>query len=64
MFGIISCNYCSAGLQPGDIIIQANDEPVVSSINIYKILEKPGTIHLKVIRKGQLLQIDVNPEDI
>lgn len=41
----------------------ANDEPVVSSSTIYKILEKPGIIRLTVARKGLILNINVEPED-
>jgi len=51
-------------LQPGDIVTHANGEPVLDSSNIYKILEQPGTIKLQVLRKGQILYIQVEPEDI
>ncbi|XP_072759380.1 serine protease HTRA2, mitochondrial isoform X3 [Anoplolepis gracilipes] len=54
----------NAGLQPGDIVTHANGEPVVDSSNIYKILEQPGTIKLQIIRKGKILYITVEPEDI
>lgn len=54
----------NAGLQPGDIVTHANGEPVVDSSNIYTILEQPGTIKLQIIRKGKILYITVEPEDI
>ncbi|XP_029172369.1 serine protease HTRA2, mitochondrial [Nylanderia fulva] len=53
----------NAGLQPGDVITHANDEPVLDSHNIYKILERPGTIQLQVVRKGKNLHVTVEPED-
>lgn len=55
---------CSAGLQPGDVVTHANGNPVVNSSNIYKILEQPGTIKLQVVRKGKVLYITVEPEDM
>ncbi|CAL1673570.1 unnamed protein product [Lasius platythorax] len=54
----------NAGLQPGDVVTHANGNPVVNSSNIYKILEQPGTIKLQVVRKGKVLYITVEPEDI
>lgn len=42
----------------------ANGDPVVDSTNIYKVLEQPGSIKLQVIRKGKILYITVEPEDI
>ncbi|XP_012525720.2 serine protease HTRA2, mitochondrial isoform X2 [Monomorium pharaonis] len=60
MFGSPAHN---AGLQPGDIITHANNEPVLDSSNIYKILEQPGTINLQVSRKARVLYIKIEPED-
>ncbi|XP_050449591.1 serine protease HTRA2, mitochondrial [Cataglyphis hispanica] len=54
----------NAGLQPGDIVTHANGDPVVDSTNIYKVLEQPGSIKLQVVRKGKILHITVEPEDI
>lgn len=54
----------NAGLQPGDVITHANDEPVLDSNSIYTILEQLGSIKLQVVRKGKKLQITVQPEDI
>ncbi|XP_029675631.1 serine protease HTRA2, mitochondrial isoform X1 [Formica exsecta] len=54
----------NAGLQPGDVVTHANGDPVVDSTNIYKVLEQPGSIKLQVIRKGKILYITVEPEDI
>jgi len=54
----------TAGLQPGDIITHANDELVLNSGNIYRILEQSGMIKLQVLRKGQVLHIKVDPEDV
>ncbi|KYN23361.1 PREDICTED: serine protease HTRA2, mitochondrial [Trachymyrmex cornetzi] len=53
-----------AGLKPGDIVTHANGESVLDSSNIYKILEQPGTINLQILRKGQTLYIQVDPEDV
>ncbi|XP_071556220.1 serine protease HTRA2, mitochondrial [Temnothorax nylanderi] len=55
--------YC-AGLIPGDIVTHANGEPVLDSNNMYKIIEQPGTIKLKILRKGKVLDIQVKPENI
>lgn len=63
-FNLPSLSVISAGLQPGDIITHANDEQVFDSNNIYKILEQPGTIKLQILRKGLVLYIQVEPEDI
>ncbi|XP_011165302.1 serine protease HTRA2, mitochondrial isoform X2 [Solenopsis invicta] len=54
----------SAGLQPGDIVTHANGEPVLDSNNIYKILEQSGPINLQILRKGQVLHITVEPENM
>ncbi|XP_070154878.1 serine protease HTRA2, mitochondrial isoform X1 [Polyergus mexicanus] len=54
----------NAGLQPGDVLTHANGDPVVDSTNIYKVLEQPGSIKLQVVRKGKILYITVEPEDI
>ncbi|XP_011702884.1 PREDICTED: serine protease HTRA2, mitochondrial isoform X2 [Wasmannia auropunctata] len=53
-----------AGLLPGDIVTHANGEPVLSSSNVYKMLEKSGPIKLQVLRKDQILYIQVVPENI
>lgn len=42
----------------------ANGNPVTNSSNIYKILEQPGPIKFQVLRKGEILYITVEPEDI
>lgn len=42
----------------------ANGNPVTNSSNIYKILEQPGPIKLQIVRKGKILHIIVEPEDI
>ncbi|XP_020296699.1 serine protease HTRA2, mitochondrial isoform X2 [Pseudomyrmex gracilis] len=53
-----------AGLQPGDIVTHANGEVVWNSQAIYKILEQPGPIDLQIMRRGKVLYIKVNPEDL
>lgn len=58
------CYDYSSGLQPGDIITHVNGDPVMAAVNIYKILEKPGSLQLEIVRKGQVLYINVDPEDI
>lgn len=55
---------CRAGLQPGDIVTHANNEAVRNSQTIYKILEQPGPIDLQIVRRGKVLHIKVNPEDL
>lgn len=39
-----------------------NDEPVLDSSSIYKILEQSGKIKLQILRKGQVLYVQVEPE--
>ncbi|XP_058808013.1 serine protease HTRA2, mitochondrial [Phymastichus coffea] len=54
----------AGGLKPGDIITHVNGEPIRSSTDIYKILEKAGSILITLIRSGVVLQLEVQPEDI
>ncbi|EFN79184.1 serine protease HTRA2, mitochondrial isoform X2 [Harpegnathos saltator] len=54
----------NAGLQPRDIITHANGEPVVSSADIYKLLEQSGILRLKVLRGESILHIDAIPEEV
>lgn len=54
----------NAGLQPGDIVTHANGNPVTNSSNIYKILEQPGPIKFQILRKGEIIYITVEPEDL
>lgn len=55
-------------MQPGDIITYANGKPVQDTSDIYRILEEIGknskNINFVVIRKGQVLSIQVEPDDI
>lgn len=55
----------SAGLQSGDVITHANGSPLISSQDIYKILEdKSSSILLSVLRKGRSLEVRLQPEII
>ena len=61
----IFTNYVfSGGLKPGDIITHVNGEPIKSSTDIYKVLEKVGSIIVTVIRSGIVLQLEIQPEDL
>ncbi|XP_008211554.1 serine protease HTRA2, mitochondrial isoform X1 [Nasonia vitripennis] len=51
------------GLKPGDVITHVNGEPIQSSNDIYKVLEKPGSITVTLIRSGVVLQLEIQPED-
>nr|XP_012222811.1 PREDICTED: serine protease HTRA2, mitochondrial [Linepithema humile]XP_012222812.1 PREDICTED: serine protease HTRA2, mitochondrial [Linepithema humile]XP_012222813.1 PREDICTED: serine protease HTRA2, mitochondrial [Linepithema humile] len=58
----------NAGLQPGDVITHANGKPMQSTSDIYKIIEESGNnsrnINFLVVRKGRVLSIQIEPEDI
>ncbi|XP_043274199.1 serine protease HTRA2, mitochondrial isoform X2 [Venturia canescens] len=52
------------GLQAGDIVTHVNEEPVITATSIYKVLEKPGSLNLKVLRNGEILHVRIEPEDV
>ncbi|XP_008558336.1 serine protease HTRA2, mitochondrial [Microplitis demolitor] len=54
----------NGGLRAGDILTHVNDEPVVEVANIYKALEKPGSLIMTVLRNGETLKLRVEPEDV
>lgn len=41
-----------------------NDEPVIAATSIYKVLEQPGSLKLKVLRNGEIIQVKIEPEDV
>ena len=53
-----------AGLKIGDIITHVNGKAVISTANIYEILQKSGPIDLTVVRSGQVLHFKITPEDL
>ena len=54
-----------AGLQPGDIIIQANGQDIETSADLIKHVQEDETLTLKVLRNnGIVLNIVVTPESI
>ncbi|XP_046752747.1 serine protease HTRA2, mitochondrial isoform X2 [Diprion similis] len=53
----------AGGLKPGDIVTHINGEPARAAIDIYKVLEKPGSVNVTVVRSGQVVQVSVVPEE-
>ncbi|CAB0038720.1 unnamed protein product [Trichogramma brassicae] len=51
------------GLKPGDIITHVNGNPIKSSTDIYKILEKAGSVVMTLVRGGAVIKLEVQPED-
>ncbi|XP_063976706.1 serine protease HTRA2, mitochondrial [Diachasmimorpha longicaudata] len=52
-----------SGLKAGDIVTHVNGETVVSASSIYKVLENPGALILKVVRSSEVLELRVEPEE-
>jgi serine protease Do len=55
------------GLRPGDVIQEINNQPVTTSEDIQKILEKNGlnnNLQIQVLRNEQNLQFTVKPEPL
>ncbi|XP_043265800.1 serine protease HTRA2, mitochondrial [Colletes gigas] len=52
------------GLQVGDIITHVNGEEVASAVNIYKALETAKILKLTVVRRMQVLNLKIEPEDV
>lgn len=40
-----------------------NEVPVLSALDIYKVLEKSGALKLIVIRNGEVFKVNVDPEE-
>jgi HtrA serine peptidase 2 len=54
-----------AGLQPGDIIIQANGQDIETSADLIKHVQENETLNLKILRNnGIIFNILVTPESI
>ncbi|XP_015116393.1 serine protease HTRA2, mitochondrial [Diachasma alloeum] len=51
------------GLKAGDIVTHVNGEVVVSASSIYKVLENPGALILRVIRSGEVFELRIEPEE-
>lgn len=59
--GVVSPGYL-AGLQIGDTILSINDMPVYYAGDVGKIVnEEKGELHIKVQRKDEILNFDLNP---
>jgi serine protease Do len=57
----------SAGLKPGDVVIEYNGKPVKDSSDLVNqvVRTKPGTtVPLKVVRKGQTQSLNVTVEEL
>ncbi|XP_043479755.1 serine protease HTRA2, mitochondrial-like [Leptopilina heterotoma] len=52
------------GLKIGDIIVQANGRPVTSAGNIYQALDETGPLILTILRRGQILEFNIEPEKL
>lgn len=52
------------GVRPGDIITHINEQPALSSDDIYRALKMDSSFFIRVIREGQELNIKVTPRDI
>lgn len=53
----------NGGLQPGDIVITINGQPVYSATDIYSLLENTsGTLRIEAVRGRQRVTLTITPE--
>ncbi|KAL7635632.1 UNVERIFIED_CONTAM: hypothetical protein RMT77_013449 [Armadillidium vulgare] len=53
----------NAGLEPGDIVTNINGKDILSSRDVYKLLETKTDLTMVVVRKGQSYTVTIAPED-